>query len=180
MLNNNDFLYDLQDDSTVVATVIIILLEFSDQDGNLWYLEGDVIVEEVEYAALVPAEPEEIKFKKWIKARHLKPLYIKAHVNEKPISRVLIDGGVVLNMMPYNKVKKLGKSLKDLKETNITMSNFTGGSTPALDFLITELTVEPKITNTIFFMVDAKSGYTILLGREWIHANQCVLSTFHQ
>ena len=77
----------------------------------------------------------------------------------------------MLNVMPYSTIKKLGKSRKDLKETNMIMSNFTGGSTLALDFLIVELTVEAKTTNTMFFVVDAKPGYTILLGREWIHAN---------
>ena len=85
-----------------------------------------------------------------------------------------------MNMMSYSTVKKLGKSRKNLKETNMTISNFTGGSTLALGFLITELTMESGITNTVFFMVDAKLGYTILLGGESIHANQCVPSTLHQ
>ena len=59
-------------------------LEFANQDGNSRYLEGDVMVKEVECAALVQAEPEEIKFKKWTKAGHIKPLYIKVHVTGKP------------------------------------------------------------------------------------------------
>ena len=109
--------------------------------------------------------------------RHLKPFYIKAHVNGKPISKVLIDGGVVLDVMPYSMVKKLGKSHKDLKETNITMPNFIGESTLALGFFIAELTVGSKTTNTVFFVVDAKLRYNILLGREWIHANQCIPPT---
>ena len=58
----------------------------------------------------------------------------------------------------------------------MTMSNFTRGGTLALGFLIVELTVGTRTTNTVFFVVDAKLGYTILLGREWIHANQCVPS----
>ena len=72
----------------------------------------------------------EIKFKKWTEARHLRPLYIKVHVNGKSISRILTDGGVVLNVMPCSTVNKLGKNHKDLKETNMTMSNFIGGSIP--------------------------------------------------
>ena len=50
----------------------------------------------------------------------------------------------------------------------------------ALGFLIDELTTRSRTTNTVFFMVDAKLRYTVLLGREWIHANQCVPSTLHQ
>ena len=92
-------------------------------------------------------------------------------MNGKPISRVLLNGGVVLNVMPYSTIEKLRNSHKDLKETNMTMSNFTGGSTPALGFLIAKLTVGSRATNTLFFVTDARPGYTVLLGIEWIHAN---------
>ena len=83
-------------------------------------------------------------------------------------------------MMAYSMIKKLGNSCKDLNETNIckdlnetnmTMSNFTGRSTSALGVLIDELTVGSKTFNVMFFIVDGKLGYTILLDREWIHAN---------
>ena len=70
------------------------------------------MVEEVECAFLVLTEPEEIRFKKWTKARHLRPLYIKAHINGKPISWVLIDGVAVLNVKPYSTVRKLGRVIK--------------------------------------------------------------------
>ena len=63
LLNSDDLLDDLQDDSVVVVIIGIIPLEFVDQDGNPWYLEGDVLVEEAECVALVPAEQEKIKFK---------------------------------------------------------------------------------------------------------------------
>ena len=64
MLNNDDLLDGLQDDSATVATIKIIPLEFVDQDGNYWYLKGDVMVEEAKCVALVPTELEERKFKK--------------------------------------------------------------------------------------------------------------------
>ena len=69
-----------------------------------------MLEEEVECASLVPAKLEE--FKKWTKAGHLRTLYIKAHINGKPISWVLIDGVAVLNVMPYSTVRKLGKVIK--------------------------------------------------------------------
>ena len=33
---------------------------------------------------------------------------------------------------------------------------------------------------TIFFVIDEKGSYSLLLGRDWIHANCCVPSTMHQ
>ena len=89
---------------------------------------------------------------------HFRPLYIKAHVNGKPISRVWINEGAMLNVMLDSTIKKLRKSYKDLKETNMPMSNFTGESTPTLGFLIIELTVGSRTTNTMFFVVNAKPG----------------------
>ena len=115
MLNNDDLLDKFQDDPTTIATMGIIPLEFTDQASESWYLEDDLMVEEAECATLVWKELEEIRFKKWTKARHLRPLYIKAHINGKPISRVLINGEAMLNMMSYSIVKRLGKSCKDFK-----------------------------------------------------------------
>jgi hypothetical protein len=31
-----------------------------------------------------------------------------------------------------------------------------------------------------FFVVDVVGHYNVLLGRDWIHTNECVLSTLHQ
>ena len=98
----------------------------------------------------------------------------------RPINRVLINGGAIMNVMPVEILKKLGKSQKDLKETNMKMTNFTGESIDALGFYIAELTIGTKISITVFFVMDAKLGYSFLLGRDWIYSNMCVPSTFHQ
>ena len=40
--------------------------------------------------------------------KHLKPLYLKGHINGSPVDKMLVDGGAVLNLMPYSVFKKLG------------------------------------------------------------------------
>lgn len=45
--------------------------------------------------------------------RHLMPLYIKGFVNEKPMSKMLVDGGAAVNLMPYTTFRKLGKIPED-------------------------------------------------------------------
>ena len=47
--------------------------------------------------------------------RHIKPLYIRAHLNGKPLSKVLIDNGSVVNVMPLRMLRDLGRSINDLK-----------------------------------------------------------------
>ena len=88
--------------------------------------------------------------------RHLRPLYIKAYIDGWLISRVLIDGGAIMNVMPVGILKKLGKTQNDLNETNMKMTNFTGESTKVLGFYITKLAVGSKTSSTMFFVVDAK------------------------
>ena len=43
-----------------------------------------------------------------------------------------------------------------------------------------ELTIGSKTLLTTFFIIDGKGSYSLLLGRDWIHANCCVPSTMHQ
>jgi hypothetical protein len=45
---------------------------------------------------------------------HLKALYMKCHINGKPVSRMLVDGGVIVNLMSYSLFKKLGGSDEEL------------------------------------------------------------------
>ena len=40
-------------------------------------------------------------FDKPIKHRHLKALYVKGFVDGKPMSKILVDGGASINLMPY-------------------------------------------------------------------------------
>jgi hypothetical protein len=37
-----------------------------------------------------------------------------------------------------------------------------------------------KTLLTTFFVIEGKGAYSLLLGRDWIHANCCVPSTMHQ
>jgi hypothetical protein len=43
-----------------------------------------------------------------------------------------------------------------------------------------DLTVGSKTVPTSFFIVSSKSTYTVMLERDWIHANCCIPSTMHQ
>jgi hypothetical protein len=82
--------------------------------------------------------------------------------------------------MPYSVLHRLGRSAKDLIKTNITLSDFNGQASEAQGILNVDLTVGSKAVLTSFFIVSSKSTYTVLLGRDWIHANCCIPSMMHQ
>ena len=48
-------------------------------------------------------------FDKPAKHRHLKALYVKGFIDLKPMSKMLVDGGASVNLMPYTTFRKLGK-----------------------------------------------------------------------
>jgi hypothetical protein len=98
----------------------------------------------------------------------------------KPIGHMLMDGGASVNILPLSLFKKLGHIESDLKCTNLSLSGFVGDPTEDKGIIYKELTVGSKTVPTAFFMVDVKGRYNMLLGRDWIHANECVSSTLHQ
>jgi hypothetical protein len=111
---------------------------------------------------------------------HMKPLYIKGHIDGMPVNQMLVDGGACVNIMPCSLFKKLGGKENELMKTNMTLSGFSGEASEAKGIVSKELTVGSKTIPTTFFVVEVKGRYNILLGRDWIHANGCVPSTLHQ
>ncbi|MCI50859.1 hypothetical protein A2U01_0072103, partial [Trifolium medium] len=57
---------------------------------------------------------------------HLKPLFIRAKVNNVGVGNVLVDGGAAVNLMPHFMLRKLGKFDTDLHTHNIVLSNYEG------------------------------------------------------
>ena len=53
---------------------------------------------------------------------------MKGFVDGKPMNKMLVDGGVSVNLMPYATFHKLGKGLGDLLETDMMLRDF-GGNT---------------------------------------------------
>ncbi|CAI0472852.1 unnamed protein product [Linum tenue] len=112
--------------------------------------------------------------------RHLRPLYIKARLDGMPMSRILVDNGAAVNVIPTRLLRKLGKTTSDLIPTDIFVTSFNGGSTSARGILPVLIGVGSQEKMSAFFVVDGAISYNALLGRDWIHANKCVPSSLHQ
>jgi hypothetical protein len=112
--------------------------------------------------------------------QHLKALFVKGRVDGQPVSKILIDGGAAINIMPYVMYRKLGKGDQDLTKTDMMLKDFEGNVSLAKGAVCVELTIGSKTLPTMFFVINGKGAYNLLLGRDWIHANYCVPSTMHQ
>ena len=112
--------------------------------------------------------------------QHLKALFVKGRVDGQPVSKILIDGGAAINIMPYVMYQKLDKGDQDLTKTNMMLKDFEGNVFPAKGAVCVELTIGSKTLPMTLFVISGKGAYNLLLGRDWIHANCCVPSTMHQ
>jgi hypothetical protein len=111
---------------------------------------------------------------------HMKPLFIWRHLDGTCIGHMLIDGGASINILPLLLFKKLSHIEGDLKRTNLSLSGFACDPTEAKGIICKEVMVGSKTVPMAFFVVDMKGRYNMLLTQDWIHNNECVMSTLHQ
>jgi len=100
--------------------------EFRAQADQEVYLDFD----ESEYEEMVAKLTviQQAIFDKLVKHRHLKALYVKGFVDGKPMSKMLVNGGASVNLMPYTTFRKLGKGLGNLIETDMMLKDFGGNA----------------------------------------------------
>jgi hypothetical protein len=60
-------------------------------------------------------------------SQHMKPLYVRGHMDGRVISRILVDGGAAVNLMSYYVFKKLGWEEDELMKTNLMLNEGGGG-----------------------------------------------------
>jgi hypothetical protein len=77
-------------------------------------------------------------------------------------------------------IREAGSPGKGAHENEYDIERVLGEASYAKGIISKELTVGSKTVPTTFFVVDVKVKYNVLLGQDWIHANDCVPSTLHQ
>jgi hypothetical protein len=112
-------------------------------------------------------------------SHHLKSLYVRGHIDGKPISRMLVDGGTVVNLMSYSIFKKLRREEDELMNINLMLNGVGGNPIEAQGVVSMELTIGSKSLAIAFFIIEVQGNYSVILGRDWIHANRCVSSDLH-
>jgi hypothetical protein len=119
-------------------------------------------------------------FDKPARNRHMRPLYLKGYINGKPLTKMFVDCGAAVHVMPYTTFRKLGMGPGDLMPTSIILNDFAGNPSDTKGCVHVDLMIGSKTLLTTFFLIEGKGAYSLLLGRDWIHANCCILSTMHQ
>jgi hypothetical protein len=97
-------------------------------DVNVIYLSSTdySLLDEDEVSQLILG-PQDAVFTKPVElGDHLKLLYIRGHLDGTPVSRMLVDGGATVNVMPYSTFKKLGKTDVALIKMNMMITGIKG------------------------------------------------------
>jgi hypothetical protein len=81
-----------------------------------------------EAVAQLTLQSQQAIFDKPSQHRHLKALYMKGFVDRKLMTKMFVDGGATVNLMPYTMLQKLGKGPEDLLETNMMLKDFGGNA----------------------------------------------------
>jgi hypothetical protein len=75
----------------------------------------------------------------------------------------------------------MGKSDEELIKTNMMINSVDSGDPIGGKGVASmELTMGSKTLATAFFITEVQGNYSVILGRDWIHVNCCIPSTFHQ
>ena len=83
--------------------------ECTNLEINVVHLSSDYFMVPEDDMAHLQFGPREAVFQKPSdKDNYLKALYMRGHINGKPVTRMLVDGGAIINLMPYSLYKKLG------------------------------------------------------------------------
>lgn len=100
---------------------------------------------------------------------HLKLLFIRVKLENTTTNKILINGGVAVNLMPHFFLSKIGKYDTDMRPNNMVLSNYEGKTRHTLGVIQFNMIVGSVTKPTVFMVIASKSSYNLLLGREWIH-----------
>ena len=109
-----------------------------------------------------------------------KALHITLKCQGYVIAKVLIDGGSAFNVLPYSTLQQLPVDLSTVEPNSIIVKAFDGTQREIMGDISLQLEIGPTTFMTEFQVMDIEPGYTMLLGRPWIHEAGAVPSTLHQ
>jgi hypothetical protein len=99
-------------------------------------------------------------FDKPAKNRHMRPLYLRGYVNGKPLTKMFVDGGAAVNVMPYTTFRKLGMGPGNLTPTSIVLNDFAGNPSDTKGCVHVDLMIGSKTLLTTFFVIEGKGAYS--------------------
>ncbi|RYR41732.1 hypothetical protein Ahy_A08g038146 [Arachis hypogaea] len=146
----------------MVSTISIISTEyFGEYEGNP-NEDYDVDDEEVFSLILYRDQPGYFQRSSRKQKSHLRPLHAIAVMSGIKVNKVLVDGGMAISLLLERMLMKVGKHHDDLTLTNISITDYSGVSTPSRGLVTIGVKVGSSDRNTIFMVVSSKASYNLV------------------
>ncbi|XXG88450.1 hypothetical protein AAC387_Pa12g0658 [Persea americana] len=112
--------------------------------------------------------------------KHSRPLYYMGYVQEVKVSKIQIDTGSPVNILPIQTMKHVGLTPRSLKETNVKIHGYDGQGSRAFGKIKIKCQIGDLIAYLDCYVVEACTTYGLQLGRPWVHENHVISSMLHQ
>ena len=112
--------------------------------------------------------------------QHNRPLFVLGYTQRERVSRILIDNGSTVNIMPKGMMRHLRISMEELSKSQLIIQGFNQKGQRAIGMIRLDVTIDELKARPLFHVSDSKTSYNLLLGRLWIHGKGVVPSTLHQ
>ena len=108
---------------------------------------------------------------------HANPLVIKLRIGDNLVSRVLVDGGSISDVLFWDAYQRMGLKEEEIWPIKTSLLAFNGAEVKPLRMVVFPIYAVDRIVMVKFIVVDTPSAMNVIMGREWIHAVKGVAST---
>src|SRR3954469_5196269 len=109
-----------------------------------------------------------------VQSRHAHPLYFTGYIGSTEITRIQVDPGSALSIMPRRVMEHLSIPAHRLSATDTNIFGFNANSTRPMGKIKFRCQIGDLKTEVTVYVIDADTSYNLLLGRPWIHRNHIV------
>ncbi|XP_062074930.1 uncharacterized protein LOC133778935 [Humulus lupulus] len=111
---------------------------------------------------------------------HDDPLVISLQVDHCQLGRFLIDGGSGVNILFWEAFQKMGLAENQIRPTTTPILGFNSQRVYPKDVIRLTVVAAERTLPVDFLIIDSTTSYNAIMGRNWIHMMQGVVSTLHQ
>ncbi|XP_062104155.1 uncharacterized protein LOC133815317 [Humulus lupulus] len=111
---------------------------------------------------------------------HDDPLVISLQVDHCQLGRVLIDGGSGVDILFWEAFQKMGLEENQIRPSTMPILGFNSQRVYPKGVVRLTVVAAKRALPVDFLIIDSTTSYNAIMGRNWIHRMQGVVSTLHQ
>ncbi|KAK9749210.1 hypothetical protein RND81_02G109900 [Saponaria officinalis] len=112
--------------------------------------------------------------------QHSKALYLKVKLENKVVSKVLVDNGATSNIVPITILQLIGKTEDDITPGKVTVVGFAGTPDSCEGIIMLTVKVGSCTLMMPFHVVRGITIYNALLGCSWLLRTYSIPLSLHQ